>query len=281
VSVQRVLRNTQATLEARFYTGSDLVDADAAVLVDIRRADGTDLALAQATTKPPATTGTYRYTLAPQANLEYFTLDFYGTFGGVVQHHPPIHADIVGAFYVAIADLRAMNGLTSTTTFPQELLEEKRQWFEDVAEREVGFAFVPRYERELLDGDGSGTLWLKRALPRRVLSCKMDGAAQSGLDAWDLYESGRIVRDAGSFPAGRRTVEVTYEHGADEPDVEVRQVAMQAIRARLLTDQSGIPDRMTSYVTEMGTVVRTAPMRPTGIPEVDAVLQKRKLVMVA
>jgi hypothetical protein len=56
---------------------------------------------------------------------------------------------------------------------------------------------------------------------------------------------------------------------------------MQAIRARVLTEQSGIPDRMTSYVTEMGTVIRTAPMRPTGIPEVDAVLQARKLLMVA
>jgi hypothetical protein len=281
VSVLRVLRNTQATLEARFYDGAALVDADASVLVDITRADGTVFATAAATTKPPATTGTYRYTLAPQAALEYFTLDFYGTFGGIVQHHPPVYADIVGAFYVPIADLRAMNGLTSTTAFPQELLEEKRQWFEDLAERFCGFAFVPRFEHELLDGDGSGTVWLKRALPRRILTCKVDGAVQTGLTAWDLYESGRIVRDTGFFAAGRRNVEVTYEHGADEPDVEVRQVAMQAIRARLLTDQSGIPDRMTSYVTEMGTVIRTAPMRPTGISEVDAVLQARKLVMVA
>jgi hypothetical protein len=281
VSVQRVLRNTQATLEARFYDSGVLVDATGAVLVDITRADGTIFATGAATTKPPATTGIYRYTLAPQASLEYFTLDFYGTFGGVVQHHPPIYAEIVGAFYVAIADLRAMNGLSNVTAFPQELLEEKRQWFEDLAERFCGVAFVPRYKREFLDGDGSGTVWLKHALPRRILTCKVDGAAQTGLTAWDLYESGRIVRDTGFFAAGRRNVEVTYEHGADEPDVEVRQVAMQAIRARLLTDQSGIPDRMTSYVTEMGTVIRTAPMRPTGISEVDAVLQARKLVMVA
>jgi hypothetical protein len=280
VSVQRVLRNTQATLEARFYDTGVLVDATGAVLVDITRADGTIFATGAATTKPPATTGTYRYTLAPQASLEYFTLDFYGTFGGVVQHHPPIYADIVGAFYVAIADLRAMNGLTSPTAFPQELLEEKRQWFEDLAERFCGVAFVPRFEHEFLDGQGSAELWLKRALPRRILTCKVDGAVQTGLTAWDLYESGRIVRDAGFFAAGRRNVEVTYEHGADEPDVEVRQVAMQAIRARLLTDQSGIPDRMTSYVTEMGTVIRSAPIRPTGILEVDAVLQAHKPLMV-
>jgi hypothetical protein len=281
VSIQRALRNTQVALEARFYAGDDLVDADADVVVDITRADGTVFDTAEPTTKPPSTTGTYRYTLAPQADLEYFTLDFYGDFGGVEQHHPPIHADIVGAFYVPIVDLRAMNGLASETAFPQELLEEKRQWFEDLAERFCGFAFVPRYERELLDGDGSGTLWLKHALPRRILTCKVDGAAQTGLTAWDLYESGRIVRDTGFFAAGRRNVEVTYEHGADEPDVEVRQVAMQAIRGLLLAGQSGLPDRMTSYVTEMGTVIRTAPMRPTGIPEVDAVLQARKLVMVA
>jgi hypothetical protein len=281
VSVQRVLRNTQATLEARFYSAGVLVDADASVVVDITRADGTVFATGAATTKPPATTGIYRYTLAPQASLEYFTLDFYGTFGGVVQHHPPIHADIVGAFYMAVADLRALDGLTNSTTFPQEKLEEARQWFEDVAEIFCGFAFVPRFERELLDGDGSGTLTLKRAFPRVVLSAKIDGTAQTGLTTWDLYESGRLIRDAGIFPVGRRNVEVTYEYGRDEPDAEVRQAALMAIRSRLLADRSGIPERMTSIVTELGTVVRTAPMRPTGIPDVDSVLASRKLVMVA
>jgi hypothetical protein len=281
VSVVRALRNTQVALDAEFLVGTTPTDADASVLVDITRADGTVFATGAPTTKPPTTTGIYRYTLAPQADLEYFTLDFYGAFGGVTQHHPPIHADIVGAFYVPIIDLRALNGLTSAVTFPQELLEEKRQWFEDLAERFCGMAFVPRFEHEFLDGQGTAELWLKRALPRRILTCKVDGVVQTGLTAWDLYDSGRIVRDAGFFVAGRQNVEVTYEHGADEPDVEVRQVAMQAIRAKLLADQSGIPDRMTSIVTEMGTVVRTAPMRPTGILEVDAVLQARKLVMVA
>jgi hypothetical protein len=274
VSVQRVLRNTQATIEARFYDDGVLVDGTS-VVVDITRADGSVLAN-QATSH--VSLGVYSYTLAPQADLEYITLDFHGTFGTAVQYHPPIHVDFVGAFYVPIPDLKAMNGLG---TIAQDVLEEKRQWFEDLAERFCGVAFVPRFEHEFLDGQGSAELWLKRALPRRILTCKVDGTAQSGMSTWDLYETGRIVRDTGSFAAGHRNVEVTYEYGADEPDVELRQVAMQAIRARVLTEQSGIPDRMTSYVTEMGTVIRTAPMRPTGIPEVDAVLQARKLVMVA
>lgn len=278
MAVQRVLRNTQATLEVTFYASGVATDADGAVTVDITRGDGSSFASGSATTKPPATTGIYRYTLAPQTNLEYFTVVWNGTFTAVAQK-VTTHAEVVGAYYVATADLRATDGLTSATNYPQAKLEEARQWFEDLAETFCAVAFVPRYRRDLLNGASEDWLLLSRPRPRVLLSVKVDGVVQTGLTTWDLYETGRIVRDTGSFTAGNRNVEVIYEHGFDEPDAELRQAAIDAIREKLLAGRSGIPARMTSIVTEMGTVLRTAAPRPTGIPEVDSVLQARSLVV--
>ncbi len=275
MSVQRVLRNTQATLEVTFYSGGVAADADGAVTVDITRADGTAFATGAATTKPPATTGIYRYTLAPQADLEYFTLVWQGAFGAVTQKITT-HAEVAGAFYVPLADIRALDGLTSATTFPNAKLDEARQWFEDLAEDYCERAFVPRYAREVLDGTGADTILLSHIRLRKLLSVKVGGTAQTGLGTWDLYESGKVIRDTGTFTKDKRNVEITYEHGDDEPPYEIRQAALTAIRARLLGDKSGIPERAFSMQVEGASfgLSIAGDRRPTGIPVVDQVLMR-------
>ena len=288
MAVQRVLRNTQATLEVTFYSSGVAADADGAVTVDITRADGTAFATGAATTKPGGTTGIYRYILAPQANLEYFTLVWNGTFGGVAQKITT-HAEIVGAFYAPLNDIRAMKGLADTAAFPNALLEEARQWFEDFAEQFCDRAFVPRFAIDRLDGDSTDTIRLNHIEPRTILSAKVAGVAQTGTATWALYATGRVVRDVGSFDDGVRNVEVQYEYGADEPDLELRSAALRAIQYRLLGDQLGLPaEAMSAAVDVRGPFSLLGPGggggglsagRPTGIPEVDAVLMNRSMAV--
>jgi len=278
VAVQRVLRNTQASLDVTFYSGGVATNADGAVTVDITRADGTVLVTGAATTNQG--TGIYRYTLAPQANLEYFTLVWNGTFGGVAQKITT-HAEIVGAFYAPLNDIRAMKGLGNVTDFPNARLEEARQWFEDLAEAYCARAFVPRFAIDKLDGDNTDTILLDRIEPRTILSCKIGGVAQTGTATWALYRTGVVVRDTGSFAAGSRNVIIQYEYGADEPDLELREAALRAIQYRLLGDNLGLPAEAISASTDVRGPLTFggAGSRPTGIPEVDQVLSNRGMAV--
>jgi hypothetical protein len=277
VAVQRVLRNTQATLEITFYVAGVATDADAAVTVDITRADGTAFATGSATTH--GTTGQYKYILAPQTNLEYFTLTWNGTFGGVAQKITT-HTEIVGAFYAPLNDIRAMKGLSNITDFPNAKLEEARQWFEDFAEQFCGRAFVPRFARDLLQADGGDTLLLLHTEPRTIISCKVSGTTQTGTATWNLYPTGLVVRDTGLFAVPTRNirnVEIQYEHGLDEPDMELREAALRAIQYRLLGDSLGLPAEAIAGGVDVRapTFPNAGQGRPTGIPEVDEVLMSR------
>jgi hypothetical protein len=278
VTVQRVLRDTRAQPEVVFYVGTTATDADGAVTVDIFRADGSIFATDAATTH--GATGHYVYTLAPQTNLERFQIVWEGTFGTVVQRQTSF-VEVVGGYYAALADIRALQGLSDVVAFPNAKLAESRQWFEDKAEAHCGVAFVPRYARDVLDGNGSSKLKLRHNRPTRIISAKFDGAAQT-TTTWDLYEDdgsdGFIVAPS-SFPSGNRNIEIIYEHGFDGPDSEMRQAALTAIRDNALGLASGIPPQATEVRQEFTTISLSTPgpNAPTGIPSVDQVLNARRV----
>ncbi len=289
MAVQRVLRNTQANLEVTFYSGGAPTDADGAVTVDITRGDGSSFVAGAATTH--GATGHYSYTLAPQATLDYFTLVWTGTFGGVVQKITT-HTEIVGAFYAPLNDIRAMAGLGSATNFPNATLEEARQWFEDMAETYCQRAFVPRYALDRLDGDGTNAIRLLNIEPRTILSCKVNGVTQTDIATWALYPTGLVVRptlvfDVPTSTSGFRNVVITYEYGADEPDLELREAALRAIQYRALGDQLGLPAEAMSAAVDVRGPINFGPFqaqnfgmaRPTGIPEVDLVLTSRSMAV--
>jgi len=278
MTAQRVLRDTRAQPAVTFYVGTTPTSADAAVTVDIFRADGTIFATDAATTGP-APTGTYTYTLAPQSVLERFQLVWEGTFGGVVQRQTSF-VEVVGGYVVSLADLQAESGLSTKT--PAQLAEA-RQWFEDRAEDFCGVAFVPRYARDVLDGEGSRKLDLKHARPRSIISAKFDGVVQDAT-TWDLYESGYIIAPS-AFPWGFRNIELIYEHGYDSAPSDIRDAALTAIRSNVLADSSGgggIPAGVTSLITDAGTMVFGGRLtKPFGIRAVDDVLLDRRVVMMA
>ena len=278
MTVQRVLRDTQAQPEVEFFVGVTSTAADGAVTVDILRADGSIFATDAATTHI-GVAGVYRYTLAPQANLELFTLQWEGTFGGVVQR-VTTQVEVVGGYVVSLADLAAESGLATKT--PAELAES-RQWFEDRAESYCGVAFVPRYARDVLDGTGSRRLDLIHARPRRLLSVKFDGVVQT-TTTWDLYDDPGYIVAPTWFPFGFRNVEVIYEHGYDQAPSDIRDAALTTIRSNVLGGGSaggGIPAGVTQLSTDAGVMTFGRRTFPFGIAEVDAVLGDRRVPMLA
>jgi hypothetical protein len=270
----RVLRNAQGLIDHTFLVGTTPTDPDGnTATVDITRADGSVFgALSQATTRQNP--GIYRYTLAPQADLEIFTFLFEGLFGGVAQQSSPTLVEIVGSFFVPLVDIRALDGLSDVAKYPNAKLEEARAWFEDLAERFCGVAFVPRYGRDVLDGDGTTTLLLSRMRIRKLLSVKVDGVAVATSD-FKVSSIGKLTRTAGSFPTtAPQNVEITYEHGYDAPEDDLRNAALTAIRDRVMGPKTGIPDRAVSVQGEFANVTLSTagPDHPTGIPSVDEVL---------
>ena len=275
MTVQRVLRDTRAQPKVTFYVGTTATDADGAVTVDVFHGDGS-IFVTDAATTGPSPTGTYTYTLAPQSVLERFQIVWEGTFGTVVQRQTSF-VEVVGGYYVALADILALQGLSG---FTPAKLAESRQWFEDKAETFCGVAFVPRYARDVLDGSGSRKLELKHQRPRTIISAKFDGVAQT-TTTWDLYEAGYIVAPS-SFPSGNRNIEIIYEHGLDAPDSDMRQAALTAIRDNALGLASGIPPQATEVRQEFTTIALSTPgpNAPTGIPSVDQVLVDQRVPMV-
>lgn len=269
----RVLRNTQRAITVTFYSGSTPVDATGAVTVDITRGDGSSFATGQATVHGASNSGQYTYTLAPQANLDRLTFDFSGTFGGAVQHASPVIVEVVGNVYVPLAELKAMDGMSS---FSDDTVTDTRSAVEDLFERYIGNAYVPRYAHEWAWGDDTTTLWLSSTPVRRLLSVKVN-AISTSFSTWTVQDTGQVLRDSGTFPSSYR-VETTYEYGYDEPDAELRLAAARLVRRLVIGTRSGIPDNAISMTTSEGgfQLSIAGEQRPTGDPFIDGVLMRHR-----
>lgn len=282
MSRQRVLRNKGANIETTFEVGETPTNADGAVTVTITRADGTVLANDAATIQVVGSTGKYRYVLAPQANLDRLTVVWTGTFSAVVEK-TTTYVEIVGGFYFSLGQARASDSaLSSTTDYPTASIVEIRDEVEDEFEDYTDVAWVRRYRRVTLDGDGGDTLLLPDLFLRRILAASIDGTAltQAQIDDIALDDTGEIERKTlGSFKSGDKNIVIAYEHGFDAPPADLRRAALVRLRYRLTSARSAIPDRAVSYVADGGGnfTIATPGMRGswTGIPEVDVVLKRR------
>lgn len=184
--------------------------------------------------------------------------------------------------YFTLAELRALPDMSDATRYPDATALLRAAEVVGIIEREVGTSFVAR---QVTDEPHDGGYY---AIPLRVMfaldgtvSANEDGAAVTD----DLVVRSGVLR---RFSPGNRTdvlpwnrgignVLVTYSAGySTEPPPDIKAAAMKATRARLLEQdsQAGIEDRRTSMTNEMGTTtfVVAGEKRPTGYPDVDAVI---------
>lgn len=269
MATDRTLQGAAATLSAPWYSGEDLADPGS-VTVTVDAADGTEVVSSTAASGTGAAARTLALTSADTAALTVLTATWTSaTLGVKTTAH-----EIVGGFYLELADIRALGGLTSTARHTTAELAAARAWFETLAEQWCDVAFVPRYGKVDVYRRYGDPVYLK-PMPRTVQAASVDDAA-IGTSGWVLESDGHVAAVGGLPPLGRLVVHHT--HGYDRPDDELVEAAKVAIRSKLLTDQSNMPSRQVLLTNELGTVRLAQPGKTaaTGIPEVDRVLNDRR-----
>jgi hypothetical protein len=272
---RRVKKGTTATLTTYFYDDGENPIDKGAVTVSVASDLGAVLQSGSATN----TSGTYTFALTTASTAAIDLLTVTWTSSTEVQ---TTLVEIVGGFYFELNELRALNDLSSPATYSTSKLMDARRWIEDIIDQNVNASFVRRYARDTFAAYAlQPRLKLRNAAyAQKLLSVSVAGAQQS-LSNLTLDHNNTIVLTAQGTPwvlYGLGIVDVRYEAAwSDNCPGDLRSVALQAARWRLIsTDgQSGIPNRATSITNEFGNVqLATAKVgdRPTGIPDVDAVI---------
>jgi hypothetical protein len=175
--------------------------------------------------------------------------------------------------YFEIAELREIPDVSDPVKFPDARLAAARAWIEAIIERHVGTSFVDRVRPYTFDGDGQRS----RLLPgyaRSIVSVMVDGAEVTG---FTLSPTGRLTLSTGSFTYGIDNVTVTYVENATPAGVpeDLKWAALEAARYKLKERDSRISSRTLSEFDGEGGTTRFAMPgldRPTGLPDVDAVI---------
>lgn len=277
MSLIRVLQTAPETLTHTFTVDEVPTDAAAGVTCTLKRLDGTTVTSGAAT--HPGPTGQYQFAVPGQAQLDTLTLDWAGTFGGGLVTMRD-YIEVVGGFLFGLPEARAVKPPLSVTTWPTQVLAEKRVETEDECEGICGQAFVPRFARVAVQGRGRRELVLPSLKVRTVRAVTVGGVAWGAMDVSGITptESGVLTRLFGSpWPAGQIIVE--YEYGGDFVPPGIRTAAMLRFRHRLTLSDTTVPYQALSFRIADGGVYRlSSPSKDkTGIPEVDAAYARHTL----
>lgn len=247
--------------------------------VTVTRDDGTTIAVDAAATE--AGTGAVSYTLTPTdtATLDALTFDWKATFGSLEQTYTET-VEVVGGFLFTVAQARASAPLSDTDKFSTQQIIDARTLVETALEDACGVAFVPRYRRETVNGDGWRHLTLSMPRVSAVRSVSKDGVAFTSDELSAVVPSGTgTIYTANGFTRGFGNYAIAYEHGWSAPPPRISQAALRWAR-HILAGTSQIDERYTSVSNEVGTFSLATPgLRGsiTGLPEVDATINEYSL----
>jgi hypothetical protein len=274
MSLVRMMVTSKVTVTHVFKADEVPTDAAGNVTATVLRLDGTSVASGTAT-HGAAGSGAYSWDVT-RAVLDSLTLDFSGSVGGSTVTARD-YVEVVGGFLFDLGDARSDLGIPASVTSAK--LAQKRIEVEQECERICRRAFVPRFAREVLSGNGTERLGLKNSEIRAIRSVTVNGTPVTGSDlaAINYSDSGVLTRPDGVlWPAGVKNIVVEVEHGWDYPPEDLRDAAMLRLRSMLPRARSGVPDRATSFVNDNGATYRLSlPTKDTtGIPDVDGTYLK-------
>lgn len=182
--------------------------------------------------------------------------------------------------YFTLTEFRGLPDMGSQQAYPDARIEAAEDYIVGTLEREVNTAFVERTRVETHDG-GCYSILLDHAYVQSITSVTVDGTA---LTVSELQAPAgllqRIVADTPQwFDNGHQNVVVTYVYGySSTPPLDIKEAVMQGVRSYLLSKKTsgGTDDRRTQLSTEGGTMslVIAGEDRPTGYPELDAVINR-------
>lgn len=277
----RVLVDSDALVLSPTFVDTDgetATDADDLPSVAVSRSDGSALPAPVVADVDPGD-GSYTAELLGSSHtdaLDVLSLVWSGEVAGRAQVYAQA-VEIVGEFYCSLFELRSNPDLSNPAKFPSLALRAARDEFESLAERYCEVAFVPRFAREELRGDGRNRITLRHHRPRVLRSISVGGEVRSVDDF--AFDGCVLDWSGGTFTApisGATNVVVEYEHGYDHVPEALAQACRVFVETRLLGDRGGIPRLAISVDSEFGNMRLATPgdRRPTGIPSVDAALNE-------
>lgn len=277
---QRLAQGIPSTLT---WTNVDLNGdpsaAAGAVNVTVTAADGS--VVKASSTATSGTTGVYTVALtaAQTAALGILTATWVVTGGGTFT----TWAEVVGRFYITIAELRAKQpDLADTTTYPSATLAGFRTSAELECEAICARSFVSRAARLTLSGTADTTLVVPDADLISVDSLSVDGTAFTTTELSQLWfgDNRVIERTTGDvFNWGRGNVVVAYRYGLNAPSPDLKDVLAVRVRELVNGAQSALYNNAKTYSPEGGGSYELdrAGRQQTGNPDVDAVYQRWSL----
>lgn len=223
-------------------------------------------------------TGVYTVTIpATLQVLDSYTVNW--TFPDASTAETPF--EIVGGFYFTIAELRATDPVLAA--YSADNCRAVRSAVEDRFEQRTEVAFVPRGQRQVVNGDGTYSIIITprnyQGSPlRSVVAVTVDGVALSAPDIAVLKVTpyGLIQRPSGIWNVATTSnpwnISILYEHGESEPPAPVKAAALRYAR-HLAVPHAFDDDRMISFQTDVGIVQQSvARAGKLGFPDIDSVL---------
>lgn len=286
--MQRIARTAAATLTHTFYVGETPTDPTGTPTVAVVDANGAAVDSGNATVVG-GSSGRVTFALDPVATLETLTVTWTATVAGTTVVETD-YAEVVGGFFFGLAEGRAADSsLADTSKYPESALVVARVEVEAECEEICDRAFVPRYQRVVLDGSGTSELVLEHSSPNRSvadvrtirsvsMAPTLDGDftafTADQLAALAVTADHTLVRTDGAvWTEERGNVVVEYEYGLSSPPPDLRRAALVRFRSRLNIHRTGVPDRAVSFAAADGGTYRIdlPGQWKTGIPDVDAV----------
>ena len=277
--------------------GSVLVpDSDGVASVSVLAGDGSTVVLTSTPAVLNPNLGAWEATLPPQSKLDSLAAIWTATVGGYV-YTETITTDVVAGRLVEPFQLQNDTDLAQLLAQGPELLVILVDQVEEIIRDILGFPPVLEGFRQTWDvtrgtlqdslyvsgtvdglpyGWGAGKMLIPGVKwPAQVYAGTINGVAQDPTAdiAKISVEDGCLTwNDYRPWISGRYSFWGT--HGAVTPSRELRQVALKLIHH--VAQTTDYPDRAYSVSTEGATIMFSMPSpdRPTGLPEVDAVLAR-------
>jgi hypothetical protein len=191
--------------------------------------------------------------------------------------------EIVGDVLFTLAQARAFDqgALANEVAYPQAAILAARDVIAEAFEHICKVSFGIRAARSVVDGTGAAELYLRRRELQEVSAADWrSGAAWTAFTAAELadvfpYPTGWLVRESGTWTAGRRNYRLDYTHGYARVPDEISFAALIVLRDRL--PGTNLTNRALSQTNELGTFRIAAPGERGawyGIPAVDEILSR-------
>lgn len=192
--------------------------------------------------------------------------------------------------YATREEVRAMEGMSDVVNFTDDNIDAGILFADLLIDEYTGTSWEAKPFSLTLSGSGNSRLTLtdpydgRRILfPRSITSATIDGEADTTFVSYALFPEGYVIREENSwdytFPGMNVTISGTAGITTSAPD-DIAWCSRTIARQYVIDLVSRVEDRAVMMQTELGMIRLQQPGQkyPTGLPQVDAILNRRRQI---